>query len=341
MTRRDFMYVGGSALIVALAGCTSPRPASQAPLKVLMIGNSFSASVLHVTPKVAESTGLKVDFVNCNIGGCTLKLHWENVEKASDPEFRPYLAMFGTPESETAKTVRERIGGVKTNIPQLLGAVKWDIVTIQQGSGGSAFADTYQPYADNLIATIRRYAPQAEILIQETWAYLPYHKKLAEWKMSQGEMYDRLHANYRELARRTGFRVIPTGTVVQTYRSKLPPFRKLTKAEWDAIREPNLPDLCGDPCGVPKWRKPYRWEKDFDRDKVQLMIDSTHLNPEGDYLQACVWLSVLFGLDARTIRWSPEGLSAERADLMRECAHEVTSRRDGEGRRRTKEFHLK
>ena len=31
-----------------------------------------------------------------------IKQHWENIEKASDPEFRPYLTMFGTPDSEAA-----------------------------------------------------------------------------------------------------------------------------------------------------------------------------------------------------------------------------------------------
>ena len=297
--------------------------ADDGELKVLMIGNSFSASVLHVTPKVAEACGLKVEFVNCNIGGCTLRQHWENIEKASDPEFRPYLAMFGTPDSGTAKAVRAVCVDGKTNIPQMLGAVKWDVVTIQQGSVGSPFADTYQPYADNLIATIRKHAPQAEILIQETWAYLPYHKKLGEWKMTQREMYERLHENYSALAKKTGFRVIPTGTAVQRYRAKLPPFRRLSKAEWDAIEQPNLPDICGDPCGIPKWRKPYRWEKGFDPDKVQLMIDSTHLNSDGEYLQACVWLSVLCGIDARKIGWTPEGLAPDRAALMRECAHEA------------------
>ena len=310
-----------SAAVASIAAMSALADSRE--LKVLMIGNSFSASVLHVTPKVAEACGLKVEFVNCNIGGCTLKQHWENIEKASDPEFRPYLAMFGTPDSETAQAVRAVCVDGKTNIPQMLDAARWDVVTIQQGSVGSPFADTYQPYADNLIATIRKHAPQAEILIQETWAYLPYHKKLDEWKMTQREMYERLHENYGALAKKTGFRVIPTGTAVERYRAKLPPFRKFSKAEWDAIEEPNLPDIFGDPCGVPKWRKPYRWEKGFDPGKVQLMIDSTHLNSDGEYLQACVWLSVLCGIDARKIGWTPEGLAPDRAALMRECAHEA------------------
>ena len=315
-----------AAVYAALVlGCMAPEEKTS-PLRVLMIGNSYSASVLHVTPKVAEALGLKVDFVNCNIGGSTFKTHWKNIEKASDPEFRPYLAMFGTPESETAKSVRAVCKEGKTNIPQLLSAVKWDIVTIQQGSVHSAFAETYQPSADNLIATIRKHAPQAEIVIQETWAYSPYHAKLDEWKMTQGEMYERLHAAYGELSRRTGFRVIPTGTAVQRYRAMMPPFRKLTKAEWNAIEQPNLPDLCGDPCGIPKWRKPYRWEKGFDRDRVQLMIDSTHLNPEGEYLQACVWIASLFGVDARRIAYAPDGLSPDRAKLMRESAQSAIAK---------------
>ena len=312
-------------LIAAAVLAATSLLADDGELKVLMIGNSFSASVLHVTPKVAEACGLKVEFVNCNIGGCTLKQHWENIEKSSDPEYRPYLAMFGTPDSEAAKAVRAVCVDGKTNIPQMLDAARWDVVTIQQGSVASPFAEKYQPYADNLIATIRKHAPQAEILIQETWAYLPYHAKLDEWKMAQREMYERLHENYGALAKKTGFRVIPTGTAVERYRAKLPPFRKLSKTEWDAIEEPNLPDIFGDPCGVPKWRKPYRWEKGFDPDKVQLMMDSTHLNPDGEYLQACVWLSVLCGIDARTIGWAPEGLAPDRAAMMRECAFEVVA----------------
>ena len=312
------------AFAVLLAGSSFADAGDGAKtLKVLMIGNSYSASVLHQTPKVAESLGLKIEFVNCNIGGSTLQMHWSNIEKSSDPECRPYLAMFGTPESETAKKIRGICVKSKTNIPQLLAAEKWDVVTIQQGSVRSAFADSYQPYADNLIATIRKHAPQAEILIQETWAYVSYHAKFDEWKFGPREMYERLHENYGALAKKTGLRIIPVGMAIERYRAKLPPFKKLTKEEWNAIEKPNLPDLCGDPCGIPKWRKPYRWEKGFDKSKVQLMIDSTHLNEDGKYLQACVWLSVLCRVDARDVKWAPEGLSAERAKLIRDVVYDT------------------
>ena len=51
------------------------------------------------------------------------------------------------------------------------------------------------------------------------------------------------------------------------------------------------------------------------------MIDSTHLNEDGKYLQSCVWLSVLFGIDARSVGWAPEHLAADRAAMIRECAY--------------------
>ena len=76
------------AFVVFAAGALLADDAGKGPLKVLMIGNSYSASVLHQTPKIASSMGLKVDFVNCNIGGCTLKTHWENVEKSSNPNYK-------------------------------------------------------------------------------------------------------------------------------------------------------------------------------------------------------------------------------------------------------------
>ena len=159
------------------------------PLKVLMIGNSFTESVMRETPNLAKSEGLPLDIVQCGIGGCPLEKHWANVEKAGDKEFKPYgiSARFSSdPDRRFPK---------KSNVTDMLVAEKWHIVTIQQASGKSAFYDTYQPYADNLIAKIRELAPQAEIVIQETWSYSPYAKRLADWKMTPKEMYESLEVS--------------------------------------------------------------------------------------------------------------------------------------------------
>ena len=60
------------------------------PLKVLMIGNSFSVSVMKHIPSCAASAGETLDIASLMIGGCPLEKHWNNVEKAGDPEFKPY-----------------------------------------------------------------------------------------------------------------------------------------------------------------------------------------------------------------------------------------------------------
>ena len=97
--------------------------------------------------------------MQCGIGGCPLEKHWANVEKSGDKNFKPYGIAASLSSGETRKFPG------RANVTDMLAADKWDIVTIQQASGRSAFYDTYQPYADNLIAKIRELAPQAEIVI--------------------------------------------------------------------------------------------------------------------------------------------------------------------------------
>ena len=164
------------------------------PLKVLMIGNSFTGSVMRETPTLARKSGLKLDIVQCGIGGCPFDRHWSNVEKSDDKSFKPYGVQASLSSGDAKKFPR------RMNVTDMLTADKWDIVTIQQASGKSAFYDTYQPYADNLIAKIRELAPQAEIVIQQTWSYTPYDARLAKWKMTPKDMYEALKKAYAQLA---------------------------------------------------------------------------------------------------------------------------------------------
>ena len=185
-------------------------------LKVLMIGNSFTESAMRETPAVAKAMGCALDLANLYIGGCPLSKHWANVEKAGDPDFRPYaVQMSWTSCDAKASGLRRAAPKGRANIPQALAAEPWDIVTIQQASGQSAFEKTYQPYADKLIAKIRELAPQAEIRIQETWSYSPYDGRLGVWNFTPHEMFARLHAAYGALARKHGLKISSTAVAVQ------------------------------------------------------------------------------------------------------------------------------
>ena len=288
------------------------------PLKVLMIGNSFTESVMRETPNLAKSEGLPLDIVQCGIGGCPLEKHWANVEKAGDKEFKPYGI------SARFSSDPRRMFPKKANVTDMLVAEKWDIVTIQQASGKSAFYDTYQPYADNLIAKIRELAPQAEIVIQETWSYSPYDKRLAQWKMTPKEMYEALRKAYSQLAAKHKLRTIPTGDAVQLFRDRLPVDygKVLTKEEIAELKQPETIDFHGDVAGSSAWKNG-RKGKQKDWEAVKLRIDASHLNARGHYLQACVWLGFLFKVDPTTFKYRPDSLSEADAKLMRECARDA------------------
>ena len=63
-----------------------------------------------------------------------------NVEKADDKDFKPYAVSASISSKPGLRFPH------KANVTDMLIAEKWDIVTIQQASGKSAFYDTYEPY---------------------------------------------------------------------------------------------------------------------------------------------------------------------------------------------------
>ena len=263
-------------------------------LKVLMIGNSFSICLLEQFPQVAKSMGLGLDLCSLYIGGCSFERHWQNVEKAGNPAFKPYKVGRNVNGKSLPRTT--------ANIPQMLSAEKWDVVTIQQASHFSWQPATYHPFADNLVKKIRELAPQAEIVVQETWSYTPWDLRLAQWKMNQNEMYAKLHVAYGDFAKANGFMVIPVGTAVQLYRKALP-----------VVYTEN--SFGGDPCGSAKFER-------GEGGKWKPKGDVFHFNREGHYLQALVWTAALYGVDVAKCPYKPGFLDAARAGKMKSCAME-------------------
>ena len=310
----------------AVACALVVAPALQAKhLKVLMIGNSFSVCVLREMPKCAASAGETLDLASLYIGGCPLDRHWSNVEKASDPDFKPYRFSYDYASVKDQKDAVVAALGKQTNIPQALAADKWNVVTIQQASPKSPFFETYQPYADQLIAKIRELAPQAEIVIQQTWSYSPYSDRLAKWNMTPDTMFAAIKDAYGRLAEKGGFRMIPTGEAVQLYRKKLPVDygKLLTPEEIKALAPPKKISFHGDVVGSSAWGTVD--SKDGAGGKPKFRFDTIHLNAAGHYLQACTWLAALFGTDVTKLAYVPASIPAEKAALMRACAAEAVA----------------
>ena len=290
-----------ASVAAVLAGCSTEPKDDPSTVKVLMIGNSFSICVLQHLPSVALDRGVDLDLASLYIGGCSLKRHWENVLKDGDETFRPY-------RYDRVVKGRRTVDGAKRNVCEALREAKWDVVTIQQASHESWKPDSYHPYGDDLVAKIRELAPQARIVVQETWSYTPWDKRFKKWGIGPDEMYAKLHEAYGAFAKQHGLEVIPFGTAVQQWRSRLPV--RYTENSFGG-------DVVGggrqDPRDHFKRDAQNRWKPN---------CDVFHLGRRGDYFQALVWAAKLLKIDLSDLDYRPDYVTEDEARLMREIAME-------------------
>lgn len=299
------MLIGVVASPLGVLAAETNETKSAHPLKVLMIGNSFSQPVLHHAPQVVRNLGCKLDLTSMFIGGSEMKKHVQNFECCEkEPEFRSYLV-----QSRWCSPVPAGLNG-KRGLPETLTAAAWDIVTVQQASHCSAVAKTYEPWADLLIGYVRKYAPKAEIVLQQTWSY----SRTAEddWE----KMYAGLTECYGNLAKRHGLRIIPTGLAVQLYRRDRPvSFVLPCKAALEKITTPEAVPVTDDVVGN------YTLEKvSKDGEAMKLHSDPYHLNPTGEYLQGLVWIGRLFGVDPCVCTYAPKDMDPTVAAACRKAA---------------------
>lgn len=198
----------------------NPAQAPDAPrqeVRLLTIGNSFADNSTAFLPQLSEAGGKHLILFRANLGGHSLEQHVGYLQAfeadPNDPKGHAYK-----------QHVDPRTGAKKDfSLREALESQPWDVVTIQQVSHKSFKPETYQPYANILIAYIHKYAPQAEIMIHETWAYgddvFPNFNKGKTEVLDQKKMYDGLSAAYRKLAEETGLRVLPVGDAFQKARA--------------------------------------------------------------------------------------------------------------------------
>ena len=299
---------------------------SRENLKVLTIGNSFTDSLALYFKDVAESVpGCTLHFERANHGGCELHRHWSYIQnEEKDGVYKMY---------------QDR----RLSMREVLTKEVWDVVTIQQGSHLSWRAESYQPFASNIYNYVGKHAPQAEVMIQQTWAYREDDPRirpggewkyddaaLARWKelgatvepgpwhISQADMYNALTAAYTKVAKELNLRIIPTGFAVQLARKKQPyHFQNYDPELMNTLHWPDLPPQAGDLVGS------IRWTKDKTTGELKLGRDTIHLNARGQYLQACVWFAALYGHKTSEITFVPDEIADSDAEFLRTIAQEA------------------
>lgn len=168
-------------------------------MNILSIGNSFSQDAQRYLHQIARAGGQDVLCMNLYIGGCSLERHVENI-RADARAYDMQLNGFAS--------------GIHVSVKEALESREWDVITLQQVSHKSIDYTTFQPYLSELSAYVKKYAPNARQVLQETWAYEGGSQRLTEelgytaWE----DMYTDVEKAYRQASVDLGgIPIIPAG----------------------------------------------------------------------------------------------------------------------------------
>lgn len=273
-------------------------------VRLLTIGNSFSANATRFLGDLAKAGGHQLIHRPIVVGGASLELHAGKMQAhARDPQDKAGLYANG-------RSLQEQL----TMEP-------WDYVTLQQASIKSHDPATYQPFATQLRDFIRQHAPQARLLVHQTWAYRVDDRRFTKPPTKPGEpasqdaMYRGLRGAYSAMAKELGARLIPVGDAF--YLADTDPkwaFKPDLKFQPKTAQPPTLPDQ------THSLHKGWAWKTQKDG-KQTIGMDGHHANAAGEYLGACVWYEVLFGESVVNNSFAPPGIASEYARFLRLTAH--------------------
>ncbi len=171
-------------------------------MNVLAIGNSFSSDATRYLHEIARKGDTPITVASLFIGSCTLGMHFRNMMS----EQPVYTLVFNGMST-----------GFRVSLKEALLTHQWDVVTIQQGSHLSFKPDTYHPYAEELVAYVRRMVPKSKIVVHQTWAYEQGSSKLASVGYEDHkDMFADLKAAYEQLRDTVDAAgIIPSGELFQ------------------------------------------------------------------------------------------------------------------------------
>jgi hypothetical protein len=298
-------------LITTLLFCVSSFAGEAKTVKLLTIGNSFSANATHYLGDLAKAGGHTLIHQPLVIGGASFQVH---VEKARKHE----------------ADAKDKAGLYKSGrgLKESLALDQWNYITIQQASLKSHDDATYQPYAGWLRDYITKYAPQAKLLVHETWEYRKDDSRFTKPSdkpgepKTQEEMYTGLRAAYDKIAAELGAKVIPTGDAFHLADTDATwAYQTDTTFDPKVAKKPTLPDQ------THSLHVGWRWAKPKSGGPIALGMDGHHANMAGEYLGACVWYEVLFGESAVDNAYVPKGLEADYAHFLQDTAHSAVMAR--------------
>ena len=297
------------ALLIATVLTSAGQLSAAEPktIRLLTVGNSFSANAMEYLDELVEAGGHRLVLKQATIGGATMQRHLDHLAAhAKDPKSGLYS------------------GG--KSLDDLLGAEPWDYITMQQASINSHDVANYRPSARQLHDYLRKRAPNAEIVFHETWAYRADDPRFQATEPKPGEprtqreMYEGLRSAYETIGKELGMRLVPVGDAFikadedPTWGYKVGPRPKLP-----------FPALPAQPHSL---HVGWKWTES--RGKQTPGIDGHHASAAGKYLAGCVFYEFLFDESPVGLKFAPPQIDAEYARFLQETAHTaVVARRGG------------
>lgn len=186
-------------------------------ISILAIGNSFSVDAMeNLYPILSRLGYTRIRLGNLYIGGCSLETHAENLSGGETPRdaYTYYYTEDGT-WTTTEKFVADTA----------LVTDDWDYISIQQVSGLSGVADSYDPYLENVINSVRKYCEFTPLIWHMTWAYQgnSTHTDFPTYGKDQNVMYNAIVSAVKDkiVTNKEFEKVIPSGTAIQNLRTSL------------------------------------------------------------------------------------------------------------------------
>lgn len=281
------------------AAAADPAPRH---LSVLAVGNSYAGNA-RLFPEWVKGSGKghTVHFQRLVMGGSSLDHHRQAVVELSGK----------------APAAHKKTAMLEMPLGTALNGRNWDYVTLQQVFPISADARTYEPSLGNLIAYIKTYAPEAQVVFYQTWTYRQddayYAKKPTPTRAQMIQSIIDATALY---AKKYGMPIIPAGEGMRN-AERARPLR--TDPDFNYKNPPS------DGNGPKEKNSLYKgWITTKDGRKK---LDTVHAGIVGEYIIGGIWYAVLFDESPIGNQYRPAGMSEADALFCQKIVDDVTKGR--------------
>ena len=201
-------------LLLALTFAAASLFAQEKVIRILAIGNSFSEDAVEQNLwNIAQADGVQLIIGNMYIGGCTIERHVNNMrDNKADYAYRK-IGLDG-----------QKVQTRNFTLAQAVADEPWDYISVQQASGVSGMYESYALLPE-LVAWIRRTAPQAQVIFHQTWAYsqTSTHQEFPNYDSDQITMYYAIQdASARAVKDNDIDILVPSGRAIQYARCMVP-----------------------------------------------------------------------------------------------------------------------